>query len=101
MVTETEHTYLALESSLIKKEDLPSRGLPLHLGGLTFATSTNCVGTPCLNACDRIKKAYLLSTGAILDQEEGSPEQRPAIALGWADSRHFHKAWLSGVRNFW
>ncbi|GFS30283.1 hypothetical protein TNIN_120781 [Trichonephila inaurata madagascariensis] len=69
------YLYLKIGVTRIKKEDLPSRGLPLHLGGLT--------------------------TGAILDQEEGSPEQRPAIALGWADSRHFHKAWLSGVHNFW
>ncbi|GFV16461.1 hypothetical protein TNCV_1526071 [Trichonephila clavipes] len=46
-------------------------------------------------------QAYLPGTGVILDHERGSPEQRPAIALGWADVRHIRKLRLLGVHNFW
>ncbi|GFU39636.1 hypothetical protein TNCV_4037511 [Trichonephila clavipes] len=63
-------------------------------------TTTILIGTPYLNAINLSKKAYLLCTGAILDQEGGSAEQRPAFARGWADSRHFHKAWFVWVHNF-
>ncbi|GFT48242.1 hypothetical protein NPIL_50921, partial [Nephila pilipes] len=35
--------------------------------------------------------AYLRSTGVILDQEGGTPEQRPIIAHGWADVRRIRK----------
>ncbi|GFS51768.1 retrovirus-related Pol polyprotein from transposon 412 [Trichonephila inaurata madagascariensis] len=46
-------------------------------------------------------EAYLPGTGAILDHEGGSPEQRPAIALGEVDVRHIRKQRLLGVHNFW
>ncbi|GIX73156.1 hypothetical protein CEXT_241901 [Caerostris extrusa] len=44
--------------------------------------------------------AYLPDTGVIPDQEGGSPEQRPIVALRWADVRHIRKLRLLGVHNF-
>ncbi|GFY68657.1 hypothetical protein TNIN_393671 [Trichonephila inaurata madagascariensis] len=44
-----------------------------------------------VNLIDLMLKAYLPGTGVILDQEGGSPAQRPAIALGWADVRNIRK----------
>ncbi|GIY08899.1 hypothetical protein CEXT_306831 [Caerostris extrusa] len=47
-----------------------------------------------------MKISYLPGTGVILDQAGGSPEQRPIIALRWADVRHIRKLRLLGVHNF-
>lgn len=39
------------------------------------------------------EKHTYLALGSRLDQQGGSPERRPVIALRWADVRHFHKMW--------
>ncbi|GIY36913.1 hypothetical protein CEXT_229081 [Caerostris extrusa] len=41
-------------------------------------------------------KSFCAALEDFPDQEGGSPEQRPIIALRWADVRHIHKLWLLG-----
>ncbi|GIY86089.1 hypothetical protein CEXT_100161 [Caerostris extrusa] len=53
------------------------------------------------NIIVKLKFSYLPGTGVILDQEGGSPEQEPIIALRWADVHHIRKLRLLGVHNFW
>ncbi|GIY31922.1 hypothetical protein CDAR_78121 [Caerostris darwini] len=70
------HTYLALESSPINKEDLPSRGQSQHFDGLRFAASAlcGCLGCVifgswgCVRAAPDILKEGILHTGMIDDE---------------------------------
>ncbi|GIX68920.1 hypothetical protein CDAR_529401 [Caerostris darwini] len=104
----SDEEHCARISTVIKKKDIAQNLYDAYAAALTgYSTDDDDIKKIKIlyddlqHAMREPAKSYLPGTGVIPDQEGGSPEQRPIIALRWADVRHIRKLRLLGVHNFW